>query len=342
MVGLRTTATGVAAAVAVVAALVAAAAPGPAATAAGTVAAGAVPAPVPAAVTAPARSGPPAPSAPTPGPQWAPVADAAIRPGVLTETAGGGLCTSNFVFAGGGRTYLGQAAHCAGTGADTEIDGCTAATLPLGTRVTIRAADGTRRAGTLAYSSWVAMQAGGETDPAACAGNDFALVELAPADVADVNPSAPFFGGPTGLHTGGLAAGAEVFGYGSPRARIGSGASAPLRPKVGAAAGPAPPPPPPPRAPPGPPPAPRGVGDSGAGYLDADGRAVGLLSTLTLNSAEGVSDGLTDLAAALGYAAANGGLGGVELVLGTEPFTATPPGVPLTAIAPPAGPGVGG
>jgi hypothetical protein len=337
VVGLRTLATGVAAAVAVVAALVAAAAPAPASASVPTdpvpVPAATAPAPVPAAF---------APFVAAPGPGWAPFDDAAIRPGVLTETAGGGLCTSNFVFAGGGRTFLGQAAHCAGTGADTEVDGCTAATLPLGARVTIRATDGTRRTGTLAYSSWVAMQAGGETDPAACAGNDFALVELAPADVADTNPRAPFFGGPTGLDTGGLAAGAEVFGYGSPRARIGSGISAPLRPKVGAAAGPDAAGP---RDPyshevysttPGVP------GDSGAGYLDADGRAVGLLSTLTLNSGEGVSDGLADLSAALGYAAANGGLGEVELVLGTEPFTPTPPGVPLTEVAPPAGPGVGG
>ncbi|WP_308257660.1 serine protease [Pseudonocardia lacus] len=327
MVGLRTLATGAAAAVAAIAALVAVAVPPPAHSAP------AIPAPAPAAVTAPA------PFVPAPGPEWAPAADAAIRPGVLTETAGAGLCTSNFVFTGGGRTFLGQAAHCAGTGADTEIDGCTAATLPLGAKVTIRATDGTRRTGTLAYSSWVAMQAGGETDPAACAGNDFALVEIAPADVPDVNPSVPFFGGPTGLDTGGLPAGAEVFGYGSPRARVGSGINAPLQPKVGAAAEPATP-----RDPytheihtitPGVP------GDSGAGYLDAGGHAVGLLSTLTLNSSEGVSDGLSDLAAALGYAAANGGIGEVELVLGTEPFTPEPPGVPLTAIAPPAGPGVG-
>jgi hypothetical protein len=289
---------------------------------------------------APARSPAPAPPvapAPPAAPRWAPAATAAIRPGALTETAGGGLCTANFVFTRGDRTYLGQAAHCAATGADTDVDGCTAGALPPGTPVVIRAADGTRRTGVLAYSSWVAMQAGGETDPAACAGNDFALVELTPADAAAANPSVPFFGGPTGLRTGAVPAGTQVLGYGSARPRIGSGVSAPLRPKVGATAD----------AVPGDryahevyTTAPGVQGDSGAGYLDADGRALGLLSTLTLRT-DGISDGLTDLSAALAYAAGTGGMGGVQLALGTEPFTPTPPGVPLTDIAPPAGPGVG-
>ncbi|MCW2567634.1 MAG: hypothetical protein JWN54_1731, partial [Mycobacterium sp.] len=39
-------------------------------------------------------------------------------------------------FTGGdGTVYLGQAAHCAGTGAATETNGCTAASRPLGTPV---------------------------------------------------------------------------------------------------------------------------------------------------------------------------------------------------------------
>ena len=43
----------------------------------------------------------------------------AIHPGVQTFTAGA-QCTSNFVFSDGGTTYLGQAAHCSGTGAATD------------------------------------------------------------------------------------------------------------------------------------------------------------------------------------------------------------------------------
>ena len=270
---------------------------------------------------------------------WAPAAAAPIRPGVLTETAGGGLCTSNFVFVSGERTFLGQAAHCAGTGPDTETDGCTSSTGPLGSTVTVLGTDGSRRIGRLAYSSWITMQAGGETDRATCAANDFALVELDPADAAAVNPSVPFFGGPTGLATEDLGGGDEVLGYGSPVARLGRAAlTARIRPKVGIESG---------RTgafahdvltlSPGVP------GDSGAGYLTADGRAFGLLTTLTVDgSGDGISDGVTDLAAALGYANANGGLGEVQLVLGTEPFTAYPPGIPATELVSPAGPPAGG
>ncbi|HXV94773.1 MAG TPA: serine protease [Pseudonocardia sp.] len=267
-------------------------------------------------------SGPAAAPAP-----WAPAGSAPIRPGVLTETAGGGACTSNFVFTGGGRVFLGQAAHCAATGAATETDGCTSSPLPLGTPVTVRAADGRARTGTVAYSSWVSMQATGEADPATCASNDFALVALAPGDAGAVNPSVPFFGGPRGLDADVLPAGEEVFGYGGVDA---------LRPRVGVSAG---------DAPggwahevftvePGAP------GDSGSGFLDADGGAVGLLTTLNLGP-EPVSSGVTDLARALAYARAHGAPPDLALEAGTEPFTTAPPGIPATDLAPPAGPPLG-
>ena len=48
----------------------------------------------------------------------------------LTE---GGQCTANFIYTDAGGTYIGQAAHCASTGAATDTDGCLAGTLPLGT-----------------------------------------------------------------------------------------------------------------------------------------------------------------------------------------------------------------
>ncbi|CAA9407652.1 MAG: hypothetical protein AVDCRST_MAG66-1862 [uncultured Pseudonocardia sp.] len=288
-----------------------------------------------------ATAAPPAPASPVVAPApvevvapWAPVATAAIRPGVVTETEGGGACTANFVFTAGDRVLLGQAAHCAGTGEATETDGCGSATRGAGTPVTIRAADGTERSGTLAYSSWVTMQGRGETDPDACAYNDFALVEIAPADVAEVNPSLPFFGGPVGVDADGLVAGEQVFTYGNSPLRLGI---AGLSPKVGVAADDAgggrshevftlsP-----------------GVpGDSGSGFLDAGGAAVGVLSTLNLAPLP-VSNGVTDLARALGYANAHGGLGDVSLVDGTEPFTPEPPGVDPALLATPAGPPLGG
>jgi hypothetical protein len=248
-----------------------------------------------------------------PADAWAPVDSAAIRPGVVTETAGGGACTSNFVFTSDDRVFIGQAAHCAGTGQATETNGCDTESRPLGTPVTIRAFDGSERSGTLAYSSWLTMQATGERNENRCEFNDFALVELDADDVADVNPTLPFFGGPTGLDTDGLALGEQVFSFGNSPLRMGVSQ---LSPKQGTSLGdggggwshevl---------TATPGVP------GDSGSGYLDSDGRAFGLLSTLNLAPLP-ATNGVADLASALAYANAHGGLGDIELERGTEPFS---------------------
>jgi hypothetical protein len=278
----------------------------------------------PAATAAPARTG------------WAPASSAAIRPGVVTDTEGGGSCTSNFVFTSGDRTFLGQAAHCAGTGEATETDGCDSGTMGIGTPVTIEAADGTDRKGRLAYSSWVTMQESGETDPDLCSFNDFALVEIASEDVDDVNPTLPVFGGPTGLDTDGLGTGDLVYSIGNSPLRLGIGA---LGPKVGinvsdSGGG---------RShdvytlTPGIP------GDSGSAFVNDSGAAFGVLSTLNLAPLP-ASNGVIDLAHALQYARANGDVGDVELVLGTEPFNSGPAaGLPVPALpALPALPGLGG
>src|SRR5438477_5632333 len=94
---------------------------------------------------------PPVEGAPT----WAPATGAAIHPGVQTFTDGA-QCTANFIFSGGGNTYIGQAAHCAGTGGNTETNGCTASTLPEGTQVTVT---GATKPGRMVYSSCVRMRA---------------------------------------------------------------------------------------------------------------------------------------------------------------------------------------
>jgi hypothetical protein len=275
----------------------------------------------PTAAAAPAQTGA--------GSGWAPADAAPIRPGVTVETEGGGTCTSNFIFTAGDRTFLGQAAHCAGTGGATETDGCDSGSVGIGTPVTIQAADGTDRTGRLAYSSWLTMQQIGETDPDICSFNDFALVEIDPADVDDVNPSIPFFGGPTGIDTDGLGPAEVVFSYGNSPLRLGIAA---LRPKAGIGAselggG-------------------RGhavytltpgiPGDSGSAFTDGAGRAIGILSTLNIAPLP-ASNGVTDLALALQYANANGDIGDVELVPGTEPFTPTPLGVAPELLAVPAG-----
>lgn len=241
-------------------------------------------------------------------PQFAPVAVATVMPGSQTYT-GDGQCTANFVFADGADLYIGQAAHCAGLGGANEVDGCQAASLPLGTPVEVEGAD---HPGTLVYSSWLTMQQVGESDPNTCRFNDLALVELHPDDHAKVNPSVPFFGGPVGLDTDGTALGETVSSYGSSMLRLGL---TPLSPKTGASLGteaggwnhpvytvtPGIP------------------GDSGSGFLDSDGNALGVLSTLTL-APLAASNGVSDLHRMLEYLGAHTDLD-VELVPGTEPFT---------------------
>src|SRR3954466_4616870 len=148
----------------------------------------------------------PARSAPT----WAPASTAPVHPGVQTDTQGA-QCTANFVYYDASNVYIGQAAHCAGTGGNTETDGCTAGTLPVGTPVTV---DGASKPGTLAYSSWATMQANGEKDADTCAYNDIGLIKLDPADAAKTNPSIPFWGGPTGM-TDTTAQGDKVLSYGN-------------------------------------------------------------------------------------------------------------------------------
>jgi hypothetical protein len=158
---------------------------------------------------------------------WAPAATATIHPGVMMYTDGA-QCTANFVFTdGAGNVYVGYAAHCAGTGTATDTDGCQAGSLPLGTRVDFTdggslISEGTVRGhGTLAYSSWLTEKQLGTTDGSTCAYNDLALVKVDAGDVGKVNPSVPFWGGPTGIDTNGTEAGDQVYTYGNSSLRAG-------------------------------------------------------------------------------------------------------------------------
>ena len=241
---------------------------------------------------------------------WAPAASAAIHPGVQTYT-NGGQCTANFIYSDGANTYIGQAAHCSSTGSNTDTNGCSTQSLPLGTPVTIL---GAAHPGTLVYNSWIAMQQAGETDPDTCAYNDLALVKIDPADVATVNPSIPHWGGPVGLNTTGTATGDSVYSYGNSILRLGITL---LSPKEGTSTGdigggwshgvttvtPGIP------------------GDSGSAFLDANGNALGDLSTLSVGVPDGVANNVSDLSRELNYMHAHvGSLAGVQLVPGTEAF----------------------
>lgn len=244
----------------------------------------------------------------TAGAQWAPAASATIHPGVQTYTDGA-QCTANFVFTGGSDVYIGQAAHCSGTGAATDTDGCTAQSLPNGTPVEVT---GASRRGTMVYNSWNAMKAAGETDEETCRFNDFALVLLDPADHGKVNPSVPFWGGPNGIGDSGT--GRTVYSYGNSSLRLGLSV---LSPKIGTTTM-------------GEPggwswnvyTATAGIpGDSGSAFLNDSGRALGVLSTLEALPRP-VSNNVTDIGNALKYANAHGA--GVSLANGTEPFSPIP------------------
>jgi hypothetical protein len=152
---------------------------------------------------------------------------------------------------------------------------------------------GASKPGTLVYNSWLTMQARGETNADVCAYNDLALVKLDPADVAKVNPSIPHRGRPVALATTGTTMGQKVFSYGNSSLRQGVTL---LSPKTGVSLGEA------------------GSGwshnvttvspgipgDSGSAFLDATGRALGVLSTLQLAPVP-ASNGVGDLPHEVAY-----------------------------------------
>jgi hypothetical protein len=241
---------------------------------------------------------------------WAPAATASIHPGVQTFTQGG-QCTSNFIFQSGSNVYIGQAAHCSGTGGNTATDGCTSGSLPVGTKVDVT---GASKQGTMVYNSWLTMQGLHEGNPDTCAYNDLALIQLDPSDVANVNPSVPGFGGPTGVAEAPTSAGATVYTYGNSELR---GGVTKLSPKQGVVvqqqgngwsrdvytATPGIP------------------GDSGSGFLDSSGNAIGVLSTVQIAPLAG-SNGVGDIAREIAYMQAHGGPG-ANVVPGTQPFSAS-------------------
>jgi hypothetical protein len=251
---------------------------------------------------------------------WAPASSATIHPGTMMYTAGA-QCTGNFVFTdAAGNTYLGYAAHCAGTGSSTDTNGCLTDSVPLGSRVDLTndgnlLSEGTIVGhGTLAYSSWVTEHQLRTSNANTCAYNDLALVRIDAGDVSKVNPSVPFWGGPTGIDNDGTAAGDRVWTYGNSSLRAGL---SPLSPHTGISLGddaadggwshplytvsPGIP------------------GDSGSGFVTQGGQAIGVLSTLGLAPLP-ASNNIGDLAQELAFAQAHSGIAGLQLVHGTEPF----------------------
>ncbi|CAN5369715.1 hypothetical protein BH11ACT8_BH11ACT8_24390 [soil metagenome] len=252
---------------------------------------------------------------------WAPAASATITPGVMMYTKGA-QCTANFVFTDArGDVYVGYAAHCAGKGSSTDTNGCKVDSLPLGTPVSFVeggsvVSGGTRLgSGTLAYSSWLTEAELGTSDGPTCAYNDLALVRVAAKDVRKVNPSVPFWGGPTGIDRNGTKAGDRVYSYGNSSLRAGVSV---LSPKLGLGLGDAA--------------ADKGwshpvytvtpgiPGDSGSGFMSGGGQAVGTLSTVVIAPVP-LSNQIGDLAKKLSFARAPSVLRCLQLARGTEKFS---------------------
>lgn len=260
---------------------------------------------------------------------WAPAASATIHPGVMTFTGassflgGAGQCTANFVYTdSAGNVYLGQAAHCSSTGSDTETNGCSTGSLPLGTPIysgdlVNGGVENGTEIGTLAYNSWIAMQSKHETNPATCAYNDLALIKIVPSQVGNVNPTVPFWGGPDGLAPGAAPSGERVYSYGNSILR---GGISVLSPKTGVSLGeseessgwsqqvytvtPGIP------------------GDSGSAFMNAGGDALGVLSTVEFAPLP-ASNGVGTLAKELAFANSATGLG-LAVAPGTTPFSELP------------------
>jgi hypothetical protein len=254
------------------------------------------------------------------GRSWAAESKALITPGVQMYT-NGSQCTANFVFRDkAGNVYVGYAAHCAGTGSSTDIDGCTTRSLPMGTKVTFVAgsnffsAGRTVGTGRLAYSSWASMQKLRTKDADRCRFNDFALVRVDKGSVKDVNPTVPVFGGPVGLAAPPLGVCAEIYTVGNSSMRGGN-----VKSKTGSvlardggklvlaydiktnSAG--------------------IPGDSGSGFLDGRGRAAGVLSTMSIGLLRPVTNTMGNLVYELAWAQKYSGITGLVLVNGTRGFS---------------------
>jgi hypothetical protein len=249
---------------------------------------------------------------------WASEASATIKPGVQMYTAGA-QCTANFVFRDkAGNVYVGYAAHCAGKGSSKDTNGCTTASLPMGTPVQFVTGGNFFRAGRvvgtgkLAYSSWATMQKLKTKDANRCALNDFALVRVDKASLAKVNPTVPKWGGPSRLATSTLNAGTAIYTVGNSSlrsgtalaktgrilSRVGNGLGYSIRTSN-----------------PGIP------GDSGSGFLDADGRAAGVLSTLNIGiSLMPVTNTMGNLGSEVVWAQKYSGIKGLVLATGTRAF----------------------
>ncbi len=126
-----------------------------------------------------------------------------------------------------------------------------------------------------------------------------------------MSPDVPYFGGPHGINTSGVEQGGMVYAYGNSPLRGGIGMLAPKRGVVVATidsgwsylvyfATPGIP------------------GDSGSAVLDAQGQALGIMSSLITTPTPG-ANGVADIGRMVGYAQGLSGIRGLRLVDGAQP-----------------------
>lgn len=205
---------------------------------------------------------PPAPELPP----WPELQDADIRPGIQVTTEGAGQCTANFLFrSADNRTlYLGVAAHCFGSDEPVPLGSAVSGVMDNGQQ---------RRIGEVAYNAWMHTDQHYQLD--------FGLIELDDRRSirAITHPAVMWYGGPVALAANDdTVAGDHVISYGHSSQRGPQDADNPRQGRVLQKEGnqiqvwtdhP-------------------GIkGDSGSGLMTADGRALGVLSTATVNFLEG-------------------------------------------------------
>jgi hypothetical protein len=117
-------------------------------------------------------------------------------------------CSANFVWSGGGKTYLGAAGHCFipadkksthGAGADYDASG-------VAVQVCVEGCETGFRSGITLLGKYVTLGKvayARQTDPTGeeDVGNDFGVVEVPSSLAALIRPSVPVFGGPYGSDT---------------------------------------------------------------------------------------------------------------------------------------------
>lgn len=153
-------------------------------------------------------------------PDWGNLDGKQLYPGI--NVAG---CTTNYLFTQDNtKFYLGAAAHCFTTESAGNSNGCRDIIPELGEEYSFHDTGNVVATGTLAYTSWGTMNELGytaDTHRNECWANDFALIEINPADLHKVHPNHPTFGGTPGLYDGPkLNLGTQIYGYGSSTLRF--------------------------------------------------------------------------------------------------------------------------